>query len=79
MDYLITLLHYIHQNPLKPHLVKNLKDYPWSSWREYIGIEEHPFCKTGAVLRRISLEDLSALIERPMKDEEECWEKFPEY
>lgn len=71
IDYFVTLLRYIHQNPLKPYLVANLADYPWSSWREYIGAEKTPFCKTEVVLRRIALADLRALIEKPMTDAEE--------
>ena len=35
-DYFLTLLRYIHQNPLKPHLVTSLREYRWSSWLEYM-------------------------------------------
>ena len=31
-DYFLTLLRYIHQNPLKPHLVTSLREYK-SVWR----------------------------------------------
>ena len=34
--YFLTVLRYIHQNPLKTGLVKGLKDYPWSSYNAYI-------------------------------------------
>ena len=34
--YFLTVLRYIHQNPLKAGLVKGLKDYPWSSYNAYI-------------------------------------------
>lgn len=30
------VLRYIHQNPLKAGIVKKLKDYHWSSYRQYI-------------------------------------------
>jgi putative transposase len=30
-------LHYMHANPLKRGLVKDLKDRPWSSWAFYCG------------------------------------------
>lgn len=33
--YFVTVLRYIHQNPIKAGLVKMVKDYPWSSYREY--------------------------------------------
>ncbi len=28
-------LNYIHNNPLKAGLIKDLKDYPWSSYQNY--------------------------------------------
>lgn len=36
-EYLLTVLRYIHQNPLKAGLVKELTAYEWSSYNEYIG------------------------------------------
>ncbi len=38
--YLAGLSRYIHKNPIK--LVKNLKDYKWSSYRAYLGIDPKP-------------------------------------
>ncbi len=34
--YLLTVLRYIHQNPVKAGLVKSAKDYKWSSYHNYI-------------------------------------------
>lgn len=34
--YLLTVLRYIHQNPVKAGLSKNVEDYKWSSYNEYI-------------------------------------------
>ncbi|MDD3363749.1 MAG: transposase [Syntrophomonas sp.] len=39
-SYFLTALRYIHQNPLKAGLVKNIKDYQWSSISEYINRSE---------------------------------------
>lgn len=36
--YLLTVLRYIHQNPVKAGIVKQAKDWKWSSCREYYGI-----------------------------------------
>ena len=33
--YLLSLLRYIHQNPVQAHICKSVKDYPWSSDRLY--------------------------------------------
>ncbi|MTI80455.1 MAG: transposase [Firmicutes bacterium] len=35
-SYFVTVLRYIHQNPIKARLVKRIKDYPWSSYNEYV-------------------------------------------
>lgn len=32
----LTVLRYIHQNPLKAGLVNSLEEYKWSSYHEYI-------------------------------------------
>ena len=42
--YLLTVLRYIHQNPLKAGIVKNIEKYPWSSYQEYIS--EKDICET---------------------------------
>jgi REP element-mobilizing transposase RayT len=34
--YFLAVLRYIHQNPVKAGIVKELVDYPWSSYREYL-------------------------------------------
>ena len=34
--YFLTVLRYIHQNPLKAGLVKSIDEYKWSSFNEYI-------------------------------------------
>lgn len=35
--YLLMVLRYIHQNPLKAEMVKEIATYKWSSYTEYIG------------------------------------------
>jgi len=34
--YFLTVMRYIHQNPLKAGMVKEIQAYPWSSYHEYI-------------------------------------------
>lgn len=48
-EQLIHLSRYIHLNPLVSYIVKNLKEYPWSSYREYIQNYEG-FCDKKEVL-----------------------------
>ncbi len=35
-EYLLTVLRYIHQNPVKANMVKNISDYKYSSYNDYI-------------------------------------------
>lgn len=35
--YFVSLLRYIHLNPVKAHIVRDPSDYPWSSHRAYLG------------------------------------------
>lgn len=37
--YFMTVLRYIHQNPLKAGLVRSIEQYEWSSYQEYIGVK----------------------------------------
>jgi REP element-mobilizing transposase RayT len=34
--YLLNVIRYVHNNPIKAGMVKNLRDYSWSSYQEYI-------------------------------------------
>ncbi|MCK9267929.1 MAG: transposase [Alkaliphilus sp.] len=36
-SYFLTVLRYIHQNPVKAKIVKTVAEYKWSSYKEYIG------------------------------------------
>lgn len=38
--YFITVVRYIHNNPVKAGMVKNIEDYPWSSFRLYLGYDQ---------------------------------------
>lgn len=71
MAYFVTLLRYIHQNPVKAGIVQSVGDYPWSSWQEYTG--EAPsalsLCATNVVLKRTPLSDLRELIDNPVSDD----------
>ncbi len=35
-EYFLTVLRYIHQNPIKAGLVQEMKHYKWSSYQEYL-------------------------------------------
>ena len=58
-EYFMSVVRYIHQNPLKAKMVKNIGDYKWSSYREYLdsiqGLTDKTF-----VLDMISLEEFES-------------------
>ena len=70
IEYFVTLLRYIHQNPLKAGIIENINDYPWSSWKDYSS-DKCPasFCSTRTVFARISQTDLMELINTPIEDD----------
>jgi putative transposase len=39
-QYLLTVIRYIHQNPLKARIVKRVDDWRWSSCRQYYGTHD---------------------------------------
>lgn len=43
-NYLITCLHYIHQNPWKAKLANQLEDWIYTSFRQYIGKDNQLIC-----------------------------------
>lgn len=67
-SYFFTVLRYIHQNPVAAGITCNVADYPWSSWGEYerTGNGIPTICATKAVLSRISLDGLCALMDEPL-------------
>lgn len=67
-EYFVTLLRYIHQNPIKSHLTSRVSDYPWSSWQEYLGCGG--FCSVQTVISRIGLTELKGLVEISLSDDE---------
>jgi REP element-mobilizing transposase RayT len=50
-SYLLTLLRYIHMNPVRAGLAREPGDYPWSSHRDYLGVRSRDWLTTGFALR----------------------------
>lgn len=53
-ELLIHISRYIHLNPLVANIVADLKNYPWSSYPEYITEYPETICATEAVLTNFS-------------------------
>lgn len=58
--YFLTVLRYIHQNPIKAGIVNKLSEYPWSSYREYTGKPE--ICDIDFVLNIFSKDREKAIL-----------------
>ena len=49
-EYLLTLLRYIHLNPVRANLAASPDDFPWSSHHAYLGSRREPWVTTGFAL-----------------------------
>ena len=73
--YFVTLLRYIHQNPVKAGMVSRVSDYEFTSWHEYLGRADFfPLCNVNVVLGRISIDELTALVDAPLDNDVSCIE-----
>ncbi len=57
--FFLTVIRYIHQNPVKACIVKDIADYRWSSYGEYIG--EAGICETEFALNMFSTDRAKAI------------------
>lgn len=51
-NYALWLSRYIHRQALEAGLVNDPQDYPWTSYRIYIGLEPNYFLKTDIILKQ---------------------------
>ena len=79
--YFSTVLRYIHRNPLKANIVKDIEKYKWSSYNEYVN--EGKICKIDYALKIFSenngkaKELFKAFIEE--ENDDKCLEISDEY
>ena len=66
--YFVTLLRYVHQNPIAGGLCQRVEDYTWSSWGEFIGQGNGNLhlCAISEVLQKIPLDELRELVNEPL-------------
>lgn len=55
-EQLLHLSRYIHLNPLVGYLIKELKTYRWSSYREYLGLDKG-ICSKNIILEQFKTEN----------------------
>ena len=56
-EQLLHLSRYIHLNPLVGYVVKDLEDYRWSSYLEYLGIYNTDICAKSIIVRQFKSVD----------------------
>ena len=59
--YLYTLMRYIEQNPLKANMVKDIAEYPYSSYHYFLNYNEIPECLRQAWVAKNYKEDKAAI------------------
>ncbi|SDE00302.1 hypothetical protein SPACI_055620 [Sporomusa acidovorans DSM 3132] len=64
-SYLLSVIRYIHQNPIKANITTSMGKYPWSSYAEYIG---HP-----------TITDINFVLEIFSSNPKKARELFAEY
>ncbi len=60
-SYLLSVVRYIHLNPVEAAMIGNPDFYPWSSHRAYLGLARIPWLTTDFVLRYFSSEKSRAI------------------
>lgn len=59
--YLVTLLRYIHHNPVRAKLAATPDDYQWSSHHAYVGTRAEPWVTTAFALRMLDSQSERAI------------------
>jgi len=65
-SYLITLLTYIHQNPIRSGLVKKAEDWLYSSYQDYIDLRKGTLPSKNLIMKMIKKQDLKELTDRKL-------------
>jgi hypothetical protein len=60
-NYALVLSAYIHLNPLRAGIVRQLEDYPWSSYLDYLNLRKSPITDPSFVLNLIDNNTLKAI------------------
>lgn len=57
-DYLRTCFHYIHNNPVAAGMTEKPGDWPFSSMKEYLDLDENPVCNKLLALKILGINQL---------------------
>jgi putative transposase len=56
-DYGITVFHYIHQNPYAAGIVRNVEDWPYSSFPDFVGLRNGTLCDKETAIRILNINE----------------------
>ena len=69
IEYFMTLMRYIHQNPVKAGIAKEVRDYQWSSWKEYENNSHATkICDLTPVINRLERDNLYEYVNSPVQE-----------
>ncbi len=60
-NYALTLSAYVHLNPLRAGIIKQLEDYPWSSYLDYLNLRKSDISDPSLVLKSIDHDAFKAM------------------
>lgn len=60
-NYALVLSAYIHLNPLRAGIIKQLEDYPWSSYLDYLNLRKSDMTDPSFVLKSIDQDTFKAM------------------
>ena len=66
--YLFTLQKYIEMNPVKAGMVKDIADYQWSSYPDYIGARDGTLCDKEVIMGGILPEEYKRVTEEEIRE-----------
>jgi REP element-mobilizing transposase RayT len=73
--YLMKVIRYVHQNPVKAKMVKKCSDYYWSSYNEYINRAEMYTCKSINIVEALFNKQIDLFVAyHDIEDEDEYLE-----
>jgi len=61
--YLVSVLRYIHQNPIKAGMVKDVSKYPWSSYNEYLKMYDSKDYLIDGEIMKVYFNNIKSFIE----------------
>lgn len=79
ISYFLTLVRYIHQNPVKAGICQSAEQHPWNSWNEIryaagqpVTVNFADICDKEMLFKIAYFEELDNLVHAPIPDKDDC-------